>query len=312
MDDLTDHMEATVTIEAQAEAVAPMPVPFELGGHVAEKSSGAAELVHTERMASVPALWTDLCEMAMEDGEVGNAASAYRMALIAVERCPEGAAPRLVGSDGFRYCVGECLDTARSEAGDAAIALAGVGPFPGTRQPGLTDADRVGLARLALRRAVSLLTLLSKAFSGSASEDAKALERTLDGLVGDDEDALEDIVRGVSELCSSLDGLIEDALKGFEREVEQVDSLFEALSDPGVLEEANRPIAIRYGIGIEAPMLMEECCELGKAASKYLRSTRGFGVPKAAREARESLAEEISDVYMMCEQIRMLAGIGVD
>lgn len=312
MDNLKDHMEAMAPIEAQAETAAPTPVPFGVGGCVAERSVGAVEVVLAERMLAAPAWWADLCEMAMEDGEAGNAASAYRMALIAVERCPEGAAPRLVGNDGFRYCVGECLNTARSETVDAAIALAGRDPFLGTHQSGLTDTGRVRLARLALRRAVSLLTLLAKAFGGSTSEDVRALERALDGLIGDDEEKLGDIARGASELCGNLDGLVEAAVKGFEGEVEQVDSLVDALSDSEVLEEANRLIAIRYGIGVEVPMLMEECCELGKAASKYLRSSRGFGVPRAAGEARESLAEEISDVYMMCEQIRILAGIGTD
>lgn len=59
-------------------------------------------------------------------------------------------------------------------------------------------------------------------------------------------------------------------------------------------------IAKNYGIAPQLRMLAEECSELAKEALKAIRS-------KGAN--KEALIEEIADVEIMIEQIRLLMGI---
>lgn len=61
-------------------------------------------------------------------------------------------------------------------------------------------------------------------------------------------------------------------------------------------------IAEKYGEEYLLRQLTEECCELGKAAMKMVRSRHGE-TPVRETEARENLIEEIADVLVMIDAV---------
>ncbi len=71
----------------------------------------------------------------------------------------------------------------------------------------------------------------------------------------------------------------------------------EPKSETEILKEAIR----KYGDGQQMAMAMEECAELIQAINKHCRYTTG--------ETQERLAEEIADVQIMIEQLKMICNI---
>lgn len=68
------------------------------------------------------------------------------------------------------------------------------------------------------------------------------------------------------------------------------------------MEEILREALRRYGIHNQTLMLCEECGELIQAANKALRKIGEEG-------SLENLKEEIADVFVMIEQVRLYWGI---
>ena len=58
----------------------------------------------------------------------------------------------------------------------------------------------------------------------------------------------------------------------------------------------------KWGVDVQLVILIEECSELTKEATKMLR---GHG-------RRENMIEELADVTVMCEQMRIILGISDD
>ena len=64
----------------------------------------------------------------------------------------------------------------------------------------------------------------------------------------------------------------------------------------------------KYGIGHQKEMVIEECAELQKAVCKTFRyeNTDKLG------SALENYREELVDVIVMCQQMLLIDGIGMD
>ena len=64
-----------------------------------------------------------------------------------------------------------------------------------------------------------------------------------------------------------------------------------------------------YGDNKQVDMCIEECAELQKALLKYRRETnKGFPVTEKVKEAKEAIIDELADVTVMVEQMKIIYG----
>lgn len=64
-----------------------------------------------------------------------------------------------------------------------------------------------------------------------------------------------------------------------------------------------------YGDNKQVDMCIEECAELQKALLKYRRETnKGFPDTKKVKEAKEAIIDELADVAVMVEQMKIIYG----
>ena len=64
-----------------------------------------------------------------------------------------------------------------------------------------------------------------------------------------------------------------------------------------------------YGDNNQVDMCIEECAELQKALLKYRREThKGFPDTEKVKEAKESIIDELADVTVMVEQMKIIYG----
>lgn len=71
------------------------------------------------------------------------------------------------------------------------------------------------------------------------------------------------------------------------------------------MKEKLKHIANYYGIESQARQTMEECAELIQALNKYIRIKEGYTTKEAERAAICAICEEIADVAIMLEQMKM-------
>lgn len=64
-----------------------------------------------------------------------------------------------------------------------------------------------------------------------------------------------------------------------------------------------------YGDKNQVDMCIEECAELQKALLKYRRETnKGFPDVEKVKEAKEAIIDELADVTVMVEQMKIIYG----
>ncbi len=64
-----------------------------------------------------------------------------------------------------------------------------------------------------------------------------------------------------------------------------------------------------YGDGPQVDMCIEECAELQKALLKYRRETnKSFSNPEKVKAAKEAIIDELADVSIMVEQMKIIYG----
>lgn len=74
------------------------------------------------------------------------------------------------------------------------------------------------------------------------------------------------------------------------------------------LENLNT-IVTTYGDAPQVDMCIEECAELQKALLKYRREThKGFPDTEKVKKAKEAIIDELADVSVMVEQIKIIYG----
>lgn len=118
---------------------------------------------------------------------------------------------------------------------------------------------------------------------------------------------------GIRNLCEELAKVEESLRRGFaskdeasERSQTRAADVMAAMDVVGVERVATR-IASHYGLGAQAMVLAEECCELGHAATRVARVAGGGA--QVPDDVRAELLEEAADVILMIGQLTWLVGI---
>ena len=278
-------------VEARAALLAKDPLGFDV-----------EELLVGVRAGEAEQSWLDQCSRAVSRYGEGDVRGGALRAMVAVESCPAGKALRFSVLDDFSQCLSICIDSARLHAEEAVLVVSG-DPHAGIRREQLTE----NLRRMARRDVTESFEMISAVATALGGKPAEVLEgmSTARALVPDAGlSQLASTAGGLSALCNLAEEAIADEAARLERYAREVEAHVSDMGLDGFVGAACVSIASQCGIWDQSVSLMEECAELIHAVSKHLRS--------GDDTTREHLLEEIADVEMMMEQVRLLLGISDD
>lgn len=258
------------------------------------------ELLVDVRASEAEQTWLDQCSRAVSRYEEGDVDGAALRAMVAVESCPAGGALRLSVVGDFAQCLGICIDSARFHAEEAVLDVSG-DPFAGTLRLQLTERQRLAMARRDVLQSFEMISAVASALGGKPAETLESVASMRELVPDAGRSQLASTAGSLLALCDLAERAIKGEIARLERDAREVELRVFDMDLDGFVSAACASIASRCGAKAQSVCLMEECAELTQAVSKHLRS--------GDDTARDHLLEEMADVEMMIEQVRMLRGI---